>query len=91
MPTIKIADPPPPPCRHPDHNPPSHRVFDPGTYQHTCPKCGASSTFVVEKPRLIGRTVLKRRNQLWPAPPHNYRGWDPRSCNSARIYGRYPT
>ena len=52
MPTIKIADPPPPPCRHPEHKPPSMSAFESGTYQHTCPECGARNVFVVEKPRL---------------------------------------
>lgn len=37
-------------CRHPDHNPPGHRVFTPGTYEHTCPKCGNVAVFVV-RPR----------------------------------------
>ena len=76
MPTIKIADPPAPPCRHPDHNPPSMRVFAPGTYQHTCPRCGATSTFVVEKPRLDAA----RRSQLRLCNSIN-----------AHLDGRYPT
>jgi hypothetical protein len=29
-----------PPCRHPEHNPPTRIVLEPGTYEHTCPGCG---------------------------------------------------
>jgi hypothetical protein len=52
MPTKKIADPPPPPCRHPDHKPPSHQVFQPGSYQHVCPRCGQTTPFVVHRTQL---------------------------------------
>lgn len=45
--TRKIADALPPPCRHPEHNPPNMMVFSPGTYEHTCPACGATQIFVV--------------------------------------------
>ena len=48
MPTRKIADSPPRPCRHPDHNPPGMRVFKPGTYEHTCPACGKKLVFTVD-------------------------------------------
>jgi hypothetical protein len=34
-------------CRHPNHKPPSMIVLSPGTYEHTCPGCGAVSTFAV--------------------------------------------
>lgn len=46
MPLRKIAD-EKPPCRHPEHNPPSHIVLSPGTYEHTCPSCGNKLTFHV--------------------------------------------
>lgn len=40
-------------CQHPEHEPPSMRVFKPGTYEHTCPGCGHKGFFVVpEGPRL---------------------------------------
>jgi hypothetical protein len=42
----KIAE-MPRPCLHPEHNPPSNIVLDPGVYQHTCPACGRSITFTV--------------------------------------------
>ena len=51
MPTKKIADAPPTPCLHLEHNPPSHRVYEPGTYEHTCPGCGTKIIFNV--PRII--------------------------------------
>lgn len=37
----KIADAPPIPCQHPEHNFPSMIVLEPGTYEHICPQCGA--------------------------------------------------
>ena len=46
MPTVKIAD-APKFCRDPNHEPPSHMVYDPGVYRHTCPSCGATVTFTV--------------------------------------------
>ncbi len=48
MPTQKIAD-LPTPCSHPEHNPPSLKVFKPGVYDHTCPACGLKQPFVVER------------------------------------------
>jgi hypothetical protein len=35
------------PCLHPEHKPPQHMVFEPGTYEHTCPACGKKIVFVV--------------------------------------------
>lgn len=46
MPTIKISE-PKPVCNHPEHNPPSHMVFTPGTYKHVCPSCGKEVIFDV--------------------------------------------
>jgi hypothetical protein len=46
MPTIKIAD-IPRPCTSSDHNPPSHMVFSPGIYEHTCSACGHKTRFTV--------------------------------------------
>ena len=42
----KIAD-AEPPCLSHEHNPPSHMVLSPGTYEYTCPACGETTTFVV--------------------------------------------
>jgi hypothetical protein len=48
MPTRKIADTDVKhPCMHPEHNPPGHRVYESGVYEHTCPKCGEKQTFIV--------------------------------------------
>ena len=46
MPTEKIKD-IEPPCLDPAHHPPSMQVFEPGTYKHTCPKCGYETIFFV--------------------------------------------
>lgn len=34
-------------CISPYHLPPSHRVFEPGVYEHTCPMCGNVIVFTV--------------------------------------------
>lgn len=50
MPTKKISDDNtwvPRACRHPEHDPPQHRVFEPGTYRHACLGCGAAQVFTV--------------------------------------------
>lgn len=58
MPTKKIADLEDPTkiwsrkiplCEDPEHNPPTHMVFEPGVYEHTCPRCGAKRTFTVHR------------------------------------------
>ncbi len=43
----KIANAPPPPCRHPQHNPAGYIVREPGTYKHECPGCGHINRFKV--------------------------------------------
>jgi|WetSurMetagenome_2_1015567.scaffolds.fasta_scaffold774547_3 hypothetical protein len=45
--TKKIKD-GPIPCTHPEHTPPSHMVFSPGEYEHTCPACGNKIRFTVQ-------------------------------------------
>jgi hypothetical protein len=55
MPTRRIDDPrwkgadPAHTCRDPDHNPPDMVCWEPGTYEHTCGRCGMSRTFTVER------------------------------------------
>ena len=50
MPTRKIADEPKDRvCRHPEHNPPGMCVYEPGTYEHTCPACKRKQVFVVQR------------------------------------------
>jgi len=39
-------------CLHPEHDPPTHQVFENGVYEHECPGCRATQTFVVNKPTL---------------------------------------
>ena len=40
------------PCTHPEHNPPSMRVYESGIYEHVCPGCGARQVFTVANPTL---------------------------------------
>lgn len=51
MSTRKIAD-IEQPCRSPEHNTPSHKVFDDGVYEHECPVCGKTQTFTVDSPKM---------------------------------------
>ena len=34
-------------CMSPEHNPPSHMVFEPGEYEHECPSCGKKQIVIV--------------------------------------------
>jgi len=34
-------------CTDPEHNPPSMMVFQPGVYEHECPRCGRKIEFTV--------------------------------------------
>jgi ribosomal protein S27E len=34
-------------CTDREHNPPNQMVFEPGSYEHTCPDCGKATTFIV--------------------------------------------
>lgn len=61
MPTRKLRD-LPMPCRHPEHNPPSHRVFERGVWQHECPACGHTVTFTVSPPTLSAPSAPLRRD-----------------------------
>jgi hypothetical protein len=47
--TRKIADAPPRPCQHPEHNPPGMCVFEPGVYEHICPGCRKKKIFTVSE------------------------------------------
>lgn len=48
MPTIKIKDfDSQDYCGHPEHDPPTMIVFEPGEYEHTCPGCGKKQRFIV--------------------------------------------
>jgi hypothetical protein len=59
MPTRKIRDIDPCdkrfyPCRHPEHNPPSMMVYQPGVYKHECPGCGHTVQFTVHPNHFLG-------------------------------------
>ena len=54
MPIREIAEPDPvpwtwkfQPCRDPEHNPPTHIVLPPGTYENVCSSCGFVTRFQV--------------------------------------------
>jgi hypothetical protein len=50
MPTRKIRNLEPEierPCTHPEHNPPGHAVYEPGVYEHECPRCHKKIQFTV--------------------------------------------
>lgn len=50
MPTRKIRDlDPQEVCRHPEHNPPKHMLFEDGIYEHECPECHRKVEFVVRR------------------------------------------
>lgn len=36
-------------CQHPEHNPPMHRVYEPGVWEHECPGCGKKQIFTVPR------------------------------------------
>lgn len=35
------------PCKHPEHNPPSMMVYEPGEWEHECPSCQHATRFNV--------------------------------------------
>lgn len=52
MPTRKIKDLENQKCRHPEHDPPRHQLFENGVYEHECPACGKKKRFTVNRPTL---------------------------------------
>jgi hypothetical protein len=64
MPTRKIAD-LPKICRHPEHNPPTHMVYEPGIWEHVCPACKTVQTFTVSPPMLAGQLESRPRDPGW--------------------------
>ncbi len=70
MTTRKIADLPPlrgapipgdGPCLDPQHDVPTHQVFEPGIYEHTCPGCGRSFQFTVDTTSWLQSRYLARQ------------------------------
>jgi hypothetical protein len=37
-------------CFHPEHDPPTMILLEPGLYEHTCPGCGRVTTFRIVRP-----------------------------------------
>ena len=40
------------PCSHSEHYPPTMIVLENGEYEYTCPACGRTTTFTVNRPTL---------------------------------------
>jgi hypothetical protein len=73
MPTRKIAD-LPKPCRHPDHDPPKHMVFDDGVYEHTCAGCGQTQRFEVSRPMMMADARLRAATVLASGTARTFAG-----------------
>lgn len=68
MPTKKItALPKSDSCLHPEHEPPTMIVLEPGVYEHTCPGCRRKVTFTV-------RPMYARVGQLLVEPMSRWTG-----------------
>lgn len=97
MPTRKIAD-LPKYCRHPNHNPPSHQVFEDGIWEHICPGCGDVTTFTVSRPRFgdTRGTFADHRGRFhsgtsvddWYANLQDWRWNQPRPLGGVQHYGQ---
>jgi len=66
MPTCKIDEPEAPFCRDAEHDPPPMQVFEPGLYEHECPKCHKKqffriSSFSAEVEDAIQQAAFLRR------------------------------
>ena len=56
MPLKKIKE-PEPVCIHSEHNPPAHYLYEPGTYEYTCPACGRTVVFSIPQ---IGKQASEK-------------------------------
>lgn len=69
MPTRKIGEVENPKavCRDPEHNPPTHMVYEPGVWEHECPRCGRKIRFVVPVVDCLTAPIkhLKDRSDIW--------------------------
>lgn len=48
-------------CTHPEHEPPTMIVLEPGVYEHECPGCHHKTTFTV-------RPMVWQARGRWPSP-----------------------
>ena len=48
----RIAEPPPDPCRHPEHDFPGMIVLEPGVWEHECPQCGRKQVRNITRPTM---------------------------------------
>lgn len=71
MPLKKLAD-APKPCLSREHNPPSHMVYEPGTWEWTCPSCGKKTVFTV--PRIVCHYDGKQTEMKVNTPVDGWKG-----------------
>lgn len=64
-------------CRHFEHNPPAHKVMEPGLYEHECPGCGHKQNF-----RVQARPVHTERYYRF--------GWSVTTEYEATVYAESP-
>jgi hypothetical protein len=59
-------------CHDRDHDPPSHMVWPPGTYEHVCSSCGRTVRFVVGSIRMdaseLAKSVQGCVQKAWDPP-----------------------
>jgi len=54
------------PCYSNQHNPPSHMVYEPGTYEWTCPVCGQVTRFVIHQINMESRCYISNKpRKVW--------------------------
>lgn len=54
-------------CTSHDHDPPTMQCFRPGTYEHTCSKCGGKIVFTVSGHYMANGHKLESAS--WSIPP----------------------
>lgn len=58
-------------CRHPNHNPPSMIVLQPGVHTYQCPACKQEQTLTIHKPMMkvefeeMWKECLKKDQDKW--------------------------
>ena len=60
-------------CVHPEHNPPTMILREPGTYEHTCPGCGEACVLVVRSARRS--STMSQENDERNAAQRNWQGY----------------
>lgn len=76
-------------CRHPQHDPPTLRLYRDGLHEHTCPGCRTVQVFVVSTPTLVDSRVASARE--WETPPDRANDPVPIAARSAVRRGTWGT